>query len=70
MPAPDFLDTNVLVYAYDGSSPGKQSIAQELLRKALAGEMMTSTQVLAEFADHLIERVTFDQLLNLVPFEQ
>jgi len=33
MPGPDFLDTNVLVYAYDRSGLGKQRTAQELLRK-------------------------------------
>jgi predicted nucleic acid-binding protein len=30
MPGPDFLDTNVLVYAYDSSNPAKQHIAQDL----------------------------------------
>jgi len=42
MPGPDFLDTNVLVYAYDVSDPEKQRIAQELLRKAVAGEIVMS----------------------------
>ena len=37
MSAPDFLDTNVLVYAYDVSDPGKQRVAQDLVRRALAG---------------------------------
>jgi predicted nucleic acid-binding protein len=50
MPAAEFLDTNVLVYAYDPSNPRKQRSAQDLLRRALAGEIVTSTQVLAEFA--------------------
>jgi hypothetical protein len=54
MPAPDFHDTNVLVYAYDGSQPGKQRVAQDLLRKAVAGEIVTSIQVLAEFAATLL----------------
>ena len=27
MPAPDFLDTSVLVYAYDVSDPEKQRVA-------------------------------------------
>lgn len=30
----DFLDTNVLVYAYDSSNPSKESIAQDLIRQA------------------------------------
>lgn len=34
MPAPDFLDTNVLVYAYDVSDPAMQGIAQDLVRRA------------------------------------
>ena len=45
-----FLDTNVLVYAYDSSEPRKQVVAQDLLRGAVVGESIISTQVLAEFA--------------------
>ena len=45
-----FLDTNVLVYAYDSNEPRKQVIAQGLLKRAVLGELMISTQVLAEFA--------------------
>jgi predicted nucleic acid-binding protein len=56
MPGPDFLDTNVLVYAYDTSDPAKQRIAQGLVRRALAGEIVTSTQVLAEFAATLLHK--------------
>ena len=37
MPAPDFPDTNILLYAYDPSDPRKQLIADDLVRKALAG---------------------------------
>ena len=58
MPAPDFLDTNVLVYAYDPSDPRKQGVAQDLVRRALAGEMMTSTQMLAEFAATLLHKIS------------
>ena len=56
MPAPDFLDTNVLVYAYDPGDPQKQRIAQDLVRKALAGAILASTQVLAEFAVTLLHK--------------
>lgn len=56
MPGPDFLDTNVLVYAYDASDPVKQHIAQDLVRRAVAGEIVTSTQVLAEFAATLLHK--------------
>ena len=56
MPAPDFLDTNILVYAYDPGDPQKQRIAQDLVRKALAGAILASTQVLAEFAVTLLHK--------------
>jgi len=58
MPGPDFLDTNVLLYAYDASSPAKQRIAQGLVRRALAGEIVISTQVLAEFAAVLLHKIS------------
>jgi predicted nucleic acid-binding protein len=58
MPAPDFLDTNVFVYAYDASNPRKRQVAQDLVRKAVAGEMLTSVQVLAEFAATLLHKVS------------
>ena len=56
MSAPDFLDANILVYAYDANYPAKRKIAQELLRRALAGEFVISTQVLAEFATTLLHK--------------
>lgn len=52
----DFLDTNVLVYAYDVGEPEKRSTAQRLLKRALAGEMIISAQVLAEFAATLLHK--------------
>ena len=58
MPAPDFIDTNVLVYAYDASHAEKQRLAQNLVRKALGGEIVTSVQVLAEFAATLLHKVS------------
>ena len=57
MPAPDFLDSNVLVYAYDVSDSRKQRLAQDLVRKAIAGESVISTQVLAEFAATLLHKL-------------
>ncbi len=45
-----FFDTNVLVYAYDSSEPGKQRVAQELLREGLeTKEASLSAQILSEF---------------------
>jgi predicted nucleic acid-binding protein len=57
MPAPEFLDMNVLVYAYDPGDQRKQRIAQGLVRKALAGDILVSAQVLAEFAATLLHKM-------------
>ena len=57
MSALEFLDTNVLVYSYDIADRGKQEIAQNLVRKALAGDIVTSAQVLSEFAATLLHKV-------------
>jgi len=54
----EFVDTNVLVYAYDPSDRRKQQIAQSLVRRALAGELVVSTQVLAEFAATLLHKMS------------
>ena len=53
----DFLDTNVLVYAYDLSDPRKQQIARDLLRQALRGQSVLSAQVLSEFAATLLHKL-------------
>ena len=58
MPAPDFLDSNVLIYAYDVSNPVKQRIARALVGTALAGGIVMSTQVLAEFAATLLHKLS------------
>jgi predicted nucleic acid-binding protein len=45
-----FYDTNVLAYAHDGSSPAKQSRAQELVKRGLRDRAMAlSTQVFSEY---------------------
>ncbi len=45
-----FLDTNVLVYAYDKQHPKKQRTAQVLLREGIETEsVVLSSQVLGEF---------------------
>ncbi len=54
----DFLDTNVLVYAYQHNDLLKQRIAQELLRRALVGKFVISTQVLSEFASTLLHKAS------------
>ncbi len=58
MSAAEFLDTNVLVYAYDRSDPRKQRIAQGLVHRALDGEIVASSQVLGEFAATLLHKLT------------
>jgi predicted nucleic acid-binding protein len=58
MSVPEFLDTNILVYAYDASSPAKQPIAQRLLRAAIAGRAVISSQVLAEFSATLLHKIS------------
>jgi predicted nucleic acid-binding protein len=54
----EFLDTNILVYAYDRSEPRKQQIAQGLVRRAVAGEIAASSQVLGEFAATLLHKLS------------
>lgn len=53
-----FVDTNVLVYAYDRSEPEKQRRALEVLdRLAVTGAGVISTQVLAEFFVALTRKI-------------
>lgn len=48
-----FLDTNVLVYAFDPSAPAKQERAAEMLRRR---GWIVSWQVIQEFANVAIHR--------------
>jgi predicted nucleic acid-binding protein len=54
----DFLDTNVVVYAYDESNPRKQQVARQLLKGGVTGRVVISTQVLAEFAATMLHKVS------------
>ena len=56
MSATEFLDTNVLVYSYDVTDARKCEVAQNFVRRALAGHLVTSTQVLGEFASTLLHK--------------
>jgi predicted nucleic acid-binding protein len=56
MNAAEFLDTNVLVYAYDDGQPKKQSIARGYIQRAVAGDYIISVQVLAELSTTLLHR--------------
>lgn len=45
-----FLDTNIFIYSFDGTSPLKQKKAQSLISDALAARTgIVSTQVIQEF---------------------
>lgn len=71
----DFLDTNVVLYSLNDSAPVKHRVAQTLVAKAIAGEFVISTQVLAElaavvlrkFADRLTPRDLIAFLDALAP---
>lgn len=58
MTAPEFLDSNIVIYAYDPNDARKQRIARELLKRAVKGECGVSVQVLAEVAATLLHKVT------------
>jgi predicted nucleic acid-binding protein len=58
MTGPDFLDTNVLVYAYVPRDRRKQEIARTIVRRALAGGGAASTQVLSEFASTFLHKLS------------
>ena len=51
MPAERFLDTNILLYAYDLDAPAKRAVARAILEEALIQPARTalSVQVLQEF---------------------
>lgn len=54
-----FLDTNVLVYSFDESSPAKQQTARHLIKTALQTQLgVISTQVAQEFLNVALRRFT------------
>lgn len=58
MNGPDFLDTNVLVYAYVFDDPAKQRTAQDLVERAFTGKFVISAQVLSELASTLLHKAS------------
>jgi predicted nucleic acid-binding protein len=56
MTVPEFLDSNILIYAYDDTEPRKKGIAQDFVRRAVSGEFVASTQTLAELATTLLHK--------------
>jgi predicted nucleic acid-binding protein len=52
-----FLDTNILVYSFDHTSPKKQTLAQTLIRQSLSTQRgAISTQVVQEFINVALKR--------------
>jgi predicted nucleic acid-binding protein len=58
MSGADFLDTNVVVYAYDEHHPKKRNIARQLIEDGVATKTVISVQVLAEFAATMLHKVS------------
>ncbi len=58
MPVTRFLDTNILVYAYDAGTPSKQGIARQLVEEGWfdRGSFAISVQVLLELHVNLRRR--------------
>lgn len=53
-----FIDTNILVYAYDSHEPDKQRTAQRLIKNAVVHESgVISAQVLNEFYVTVTKRI-------------
>jgi predicted nucleic acid-binding protein len=59
MNAKHFLDTNVFVYSFDQSQPGKRERALALIAEALqSGDGLISTQVVQEFLNVATRKFT------------
>ena len=66
-----FLDTNILVYAYDQHEPHKQRKAQELITDGIEQEsLLLSVQVLGEFFNavtrHIPQPMTPDEAREII----
>jgi predicted nucleic acid-binding protein len=52
-----FLDTNVLIYSFDGGAPEKQTVARRLIREALQSRRgMIGAQVVQEFMNVALKK--------------
>jgi predicted nucleic acid-binding protein len=51
------LDTNVLIYGWDGKDKRKQAIARGLIRRAVIGEGLVSLHLLSEFSSVLLHKM-------------
>ena len=58
MPDRQFIDTNILVYAYDSTDPAKQAQARQILKSGITEETaVLSAQVLGEFFTVVTSRI-------------
>ena len=58
MPDSNFINTNILVYAYDSNDTAKQEYAQQLLRNCISDDTaVLSAQVLSEFFTVVTKRI-------------
>lgn len=59
-----FLDTNILVYAFDSGSPEKQKKCREIIKQlADSGDGVVSTQVMQEFYVAVTRKLGVDPLV-------
>ena len=56
MSASFFLDTNIFIYTFDSTEPGKQTAARDLVKRALDGEGCISWQVIQEFSNAALKK--------------
>jgi predicted nucleic acid-binding protein len=63
-----FVDTNVFVYAIDGSEPRKRDVARRVLASGEYGRFVVSAQVMGEFyvtvTRKLAERLSEEEAVN------
>lgn len=65
MSAKVFIDTNVLVYAYDRSEPQKQKRALEVIDQLTQAKIgVISTQILGEFFVSVVRKTTIPMNVN------
>lgn len=62
-----FIDTNILIYAWDGSEPQKQKKALSILEQLVArGAGVISTQILAEFFVNVTSPRKFSKPMSII----
>jgi predicted nucleic acid-binding protein len=66
MTADEFLDTNIVLYAFDDRDQRKQTIAQEFVRRAVRTECVISVQVLSEISNTILSKLTVSNSIDLL----